>query len=179
MIKLELTNLQENILRFLFIHVGESFNARGLAKRLNVSQPAISKALLLLGKEKLVLIKKDKESKQLKIELNRENPRVIGLKRADNIKMIYESDLAEFLEENFPGSTIILFGSYSAGDDYYNSDIDIAVIDSKAKEFDLKKFEKILEREIRINFYRDWKSIDKNLKDNILNGIVLAGGIEL
>lgn len=179
MIKFKLTNLQENILRFLFIQRGKSFNARRLSKLLNVSQPAISKALVLLKKENLVLIKKDKDSKQLKIEINRENPRVLGLKRAENLKLIYESGLVEFLEEKFPGSTIILFGSYSGGDDYYTSDIDIAIIESKYKSINLKKFEKVLEKEIRINFYNSWKDIHKNLRNNILRGIILAGGIDI
>lgn len=179
MIKLKLTNLQENILRLLFIHMGKSFNARGMAKRLNVSPPAISKALPLLKKENLVSIKKDKESRQLKIELNMENPHVIGLKRAENLRMIYESGLAKFLEEEFPGSTIILFGSYSGGDDYYSSDIDIAIIKLKSKEVNLSRFEKVLEKEIRINFYKNLKDIEKNLRENILNGIVLVGGVEL
>jgi predicted nucleotidyltransferase len=161
------------------MNVGKSFNARTLAKGLEVTQPAISKALPSLKKEKILLVKKDKESKQLKIELDINNPKLIGLKRADNLRLIYESGLEEFLEENFPGTTIILFGSYANGDDYYNSDIDIAIVGSKSKDADLSKFEKILEKEIRINFYKSLKDIHKDLRDNILRGIILVGGIEL
>ncbi|MCF7910787.1 nucleotidyltransferase domain-containing protein [Candidatus Pacearchaeota archaeon] len=179
MIKNNLTNLQENILRYLFINTGKSFNARRLAKNLGVSSPAISKALSGLKQRKLVLIEKNKESGHLKIELNIENSLVLGLKRADNLKLIYESGLNNYLEEIFPGSTIILFGSFSTGNDYYNSDIDIAIFDLKQKEINLKKFEKILEKEIRINFYNSFKELNKNLKNNILNGVILSGGVEL
>lgn len=179
MIKLKLTNLQENILRFLFINTGKSFNARGLAKRLNVSQPAISKALPSLQKENLIIVEKDQESRQLKIELNRDNPKVVGLKRADNLRMLYESGLVEFLEDKFPGSIIILFGSYSYGEDTINSDIDLAIIESKEKRINLDKFENLFAKKINVNFYDDFKNIHKNLKSNILNGVILIGRINL
>jgi len=44
---------------------------------------------------------------------------------------------------------------------------------------DLTNFDKLLERTITINFYETWKGIHKHLKDNILNGITLSGGIDL
>jgi len=59
------------------------------------------------------------------------------------------------------------------------SDIDIAVIGRKDKLLNLDKYEKTLNRKININFYDNWKDIHKYLKNNILNGIVLIGGIEL
>ncbi len=177
--KQDLTVLQQEILRYLFVKAGISVNARNIAKFLDVSQPAVSKALPHLEAKDFIKIKKDKESKRLSIELNRENHRVMQLKRADNLKQIYDSGLADFLEKEFAGGTIILFGSYSRGDDTVNSDIDIAVIGRKDKIINLEQFEKMLEREIRINFYDSFKDIHKNLKENLFNGIVLFGGIEL
>ena len=64
------------------------------------------------------------------------------LKRADNLKQIYESGLADFLEKEFAGGTIIFFGSYSRGEDMASSDIDIAVIGRKEKQIDLTNFPK-------------------------------------
>ena len=81
--------------------------------------------------------------------------------------------------ENFPEATIILFGSYSFGEDTVDSDIDIAVIGSEKMSINLDKYEKLLEREIIINFYKNFKGIDKNLRENIARGIILKGGIEL
>jgi len=167
------------ILRFLSIKSGMSFNERGIAKHLNVSPTAISNSLEKLEKENLVLVKKDKESKRLSIGLNKDNHKVYAFKRAENLKLIYESGLVEFLSDNFPGSTIILFDSYSYGEDNINSDIDIAIIGHKEKEMDMEKFHKILERPIVLNFYKDFKDIGKNLKDNLCNGIVLKGAIQL
>ncbi|MFH1432327.1 MAG: nucleotidyltransferase domain-containing protein [archaeon] len=177
--KLKFTILQQEILRFLFVKAGVSFNARGIARSLGVSQTAVSKALPLLEKESLVEVKKDADSGRWAIRLNRSNPRTIALKRAENQKMLYESGALSFIEDELAGATIILFGSYSRGDDTTASDIDIAVIGRKEKKLDLLRFEKILERNIRLNFYPSIVEIHKDLRENILNGIVLSGGIEL
>jgi predicted nucleotidyltransferase len=178
-IKPKLTLLQSDILRILFKKAGSTLNQKQIADLTGVSQPAVMKALPYLEQLGFVILRKDKETKRWSIELNRSNQRVMQLKRVDNLKQIYESGLADFLEEKFPGSTIILFGSYSRGDDIINSDIDIAIIESKEKSLDLTDYEKILERRININFYDSFGEINKNLKENLANGIVLAGGFDL
>ncbi|HLD42980.1 MAG TPA: nucleotidyltransferase domain-containing protein [Candidatus Nanoarchaeia archaeon] len=177
--KLRLTNLQQEILRLLFIKAGTALNQRQISRNLQVTAPAVMKALPRLQKENTIKIHQDKESKRLSIELNRDNRRVMQLKRADNLKLVYESELYEFLEKEFAGAAIILFGSYSRGEDIINSDIDIAVIGRKDKEADVAKFEKLLERRISISFYESFGKIHKHLKENLCNGILLAGGVEL
>jgi len=179
MYKLELTILQQEIIRLLFIKAGSSLNQRRIAQFLGVSQPAVMKALPGIEKKNLIKLNQDKESKRWSVELNRDNRKVMELKRADNLKQIYESGLTDFLETSFPGDTIILFGSYSRGEDTITSDIDVAVIGGKEKNINLTKFEKLLERKIVVNFYNSMSKIHKNLKENLCNGIVLAGGIEL
>lgn len=177
--KLKLTILQQEILRLLFIKAGTYLNARAIAKILNVSQPAVSKALPKLEKNGLVIVNKDKESKRLSIGLNSDNQNAIWLKRADNLKQMYDSGLVQALYDNFPGATIIVFGSYAFGEDTNTSDIDLAAIGSKQKEFDLAKFQNAHQRAIIINYYDSFKDIDKHLLNNILNGITLKGAINL
>jgi predicted nucleotidyltransferase len=177
--KLKLTILQQEIMKLLFIKAGISLNQRAISKFLEVSQPAVMKALPTLERENLIKIKQDSESKRWAIELNRDNHKIMQLKRVDNLRNMYETGLFEFLEEEFAGATIILFGSYSRGEDTVNSDIDLAIIGRKDKKINLSKYEKELEREININFYDSFKNIHKNLKENLFNGIILAGGIEL
>ncbi len=166
-------------MRLLFVKAGTSLNQRQIANFLEVSPPAVMKALPNLEKENLIKIQQDKETKRWSIELNRGNHKVMQLKRADNLKQIYESGLADFLEKEFAGATILLFGSYSRGEDIINSDIDIAVIGRKDKQTDLTNYEKELKRQININFYDSFKVIHKNLKENLFNGIILAGGVGL
>ena len=177
--KLKLTLLQESILRLLFVKVGIQLNQRDISRLINVSQPAVMKALPNLKKEGLIKINQDKNSKRWAIELDRNNQRNIWLKRVDNLKQMYEYDLVQFFYDNLQGATIVLFGSYSFGEDTINSDIDIAVIGVKNKELNLTKFENIFERKIILNYYKSFKSIDKHLLNNILNGILLKGSVEL
>jgi predicted nucleotidyltransferase len=177
--ELKLTNLQQKILRLLFIKRGIELNALAIAKILEVSQAAISKALPFLEKEKLITVSKDKNSGRLSIQINVDNQKAIQLKRVDNLKLIYETGFVDFIEKEFAGATIILFGSYSRGEDALNSDIDLAIIGRKEKKIELEKFERIFEREININFYESFNVIHKNLRENILNGILLVGGVKL
>lgn len=186
MYQLEWTTLQAEILRLLCIKSGQTLNLRGIARFLKVSPTAVSNSLNKLEKEELIKIKKSETINLLSIELNRDNYKAIQLKRVENLKMIYESELAFFLFNEFPGCSIVLFGSYSFGEDIWfgekderSSDIDIAIIGTKGKELNLIKYNKLLERNININFYKSWTGIHKHLKENILRGIVLSGGIEL
>lgn len=179
MYKLKWTRLQNEIFRLLCINAGVRLNQREIARKLRVSATAISKAISDLEKEEIIIRKKEGNINLNLIELNRDKEEIIQLKRIENLKILYESEILRFLEDKFPGSIIILFGSYSYGEDTAESDIDIAIIGCKEKEIDLEKFEKLLEKEIRINFYDNFEKIHKNLRSNLFNGIILKGGIEL
>ncbi len=179
MYKLKLTLLQQELLGLLFTYPEKSFTGRAVSLSLGASQPGVTKALTVLKKEHIIIFEKDKQSKRLAIRLNRNNDLVMGLKRADNLRNLYESGFTHFIEEQFPGATIILFGSYSRGDDTSASDIDIAVIGKKEKDIDLSAYEKLLSRKIVIQFYQSLASIHKELRENLCNGIILTGGIVL
>lgn len=179
MYKLKFTRLQNEIFRLLCIKTGISLNQRGIARPLKVSPTAVANAINGLKKEELIIVDKSQSMNLVSVNLNRDNPKAIALKRVENLKQIYESGILELLEEHFRGCTLILFGSYSLGEDTTSSDIDIAVIGSKEKDIDLTKFDKLLERTIFLHFYDSFRNIDKNLRQNILNGITLQGAIEL
>ena len=175
--KLKLTVLQQDILRLLFIKAGFTLNQRQIANILQVSPPAVMKALP--GLQDYIKLKQDTESKRWAIELNRDNHRIMQLKRADNLQQVYESGLADFAEQEFTGGAVILFGSYSRGDDTIRSDLDIAIVGRKEKKVNVTKYEKLLERTIHLSFYESWGKVHKHLKENLCNGIILAGGVEL
>lgn len=177
--KLKYTRLQNEILRLLCVKAGEKINQRKIAGLLSVSPTAIAKALPLLEKEKLINLEKSKTINLVLIELNLENNKAIQIKKLENLKQVFDSGLSEHLKDLFAGTTIILFGSYSRGEDIQDSDIDIAIIGTNEKEVPLKKYESFLEREIIINFYPSFNKIHTHLKNNILNGIILSGSVEL
>jgi len=175
--KLKWTILEQEIFSLLCIKAGEKLSQREVAKILNVSPTAVSNSTKKLKDSNLIKIEKTKTINF--ISFNRDEQKAIDLKRAENLKNIYLSGLSDYLEKELAGATVILFGSYSNGEDTNTSDIDIAVIERKDKTIDLEKYEKILNRRININFYDSWKKIHENLKNNILNGILLHGGVEL
>ncbi|MBU3896629.1 MAG: MarR family transcriptional regulator [Nanoarchaeota archaeon] len=183
--KLKWTRLQSEIFRLLCIRARQKLNLREISRFLKVSPTAVSNALLKLENNELIKVQKSEKMNLVSVELNRDSEKAINMKRVENLKLIYEFGLCEFLFNEFPGGTIILFGSYSRGEDVYaeanenRSDIDIAIIGVKEKNPDLTKFNKMFERKININFYESWGKIHKNLRNNILGGILLEGGVDI
>ncbi len=176
--KLKFTRLQVEIFRLFCVKTGCQLNQRQIAGFLKVTPTAVAKALPLLEKERIV--KRTKGITNLNmVELNRDSQDTLELKRAENLKLLFESGLPAFLEESLPGATIVLFGSYARGDDTIKSDIDVAVIGIGEKKIGLGEYEKKLEKEIRVNYYENFKKVNPHLKSNICNGVVLSGGIEL
>ena len=173
--KLKWTRLQAEIFSLLCKRAGEKLSQREIAKILKVSPTAVGNSVKKL--KELVKIEKTKTINF--ISFNRDGPKAIELKRVENLKNVYLSGLSDYLESELAGGTILLFGSYSLGEDTITSDIDIAVIGRKDKVLELEEYEKALNRKININFYDLWKNIHEHLRNNILNGILLQGGVEL
>jgi predicted nucleotidyltransferase len=173
--KHKFTVLQEEILELLMQKAGISLTQRDIAKLLKVSPTAIGNSLEKLKKQNLINIEHQKTMNL--ISFNREEKKAIELKRVTNLKNIYISGLSQYLFENSPGCAIILFGSYSKGEDTVKSDVDIAIIGIKNKKLDLDFFGKTLERQINLNFYESFPKIHERLKNNILSGIILSGTI--
>lgn len=73
---------------------------------------------------------------------------------------------------------IVLFGSAAKGEDTEQSDIDL-FIQAKRKYFDTTKIEKNLVRKINLIFESDVKKINKELRNNLANGIILSGYFEV
>ncbi len=174
--KVKFTRLQDRIMDFLFKNPTTSFMGKEIADKLKVSKTAVSKAIDNLVKSRLVVVEK---RVILSIKLNRENKELFELKRIYNLRNIYSNKLVEKLSADFPGSSLVLFGSYSFGDDTEESDIDLAIIGYGPKKLELSKFENNFQRKIQLHFFNDFKKIDKNLKESIINGIVLKGAIQL
>ncbi len=177
--KEKFTKLERDIIRFLSINAGDNYNQREIALALGVSPTAVAKSLKTLCKEGIIELKKDKNTKPQEISLNFQNNKVFFIKRVENLRAVYESGLAEFLFENLPGATIILFGSYSLGEDRSNSDIDIAIVGTAPKKIDLSIYERKLSKRIVAQFFGSFDKINKNLKESILNGIILKGSVRL
>jgi len=94
-----------------------------------------------------------------------------------NISAVFASGLVEFIEEKLMPKSIVLFGSYQRGEDIEGSDIDL-FIECKREELNMGSFEKKLGRKIELHFNDSFDSYPKELKNNIINGIVVKGFLE-
>ncbi len=99
-------------------------------------------------------------------------------KKLYNLNKILNSGLIEVLRDQFMPKTIILFGSYAKGEDIETSDIDL-FIEGKKKDISLQTFENRLKRKIELHFNENFNDYPKELKNNILNGYILYGYLEV
>ena len=111
---------------------------------------------------------------------DRANKNYILEKKLFNLKQIYNSKIINYIKEKLNNPSIILFGSYSLGEDIESSDIDLYLETPSKKTINLEKFEKILQRKIQILKFKNLKQIsNKHLANNIINGITLNNPIEV
>ena len=101
-----------------------------------------------------------------------------NLKKINNEYSIRNCGLIKYLIEELMPNSIILFGSFSRGEDVLGSDIDL-FIESLPKEVNIQKFEKKLNRKINLVFKANINYLKKEFLNNLINGVVVYGEIKL
>ena len=174
---------RNRVLEVLFRFPDKEFSLSDLAKEAEVAKANIGKILAEL--EKIGFIEITKLSKIWRIKANQTNWYFVRSKIVHNLNFVYQSSLVEVLVEYFNNpKSIILFGSFRKGEDISESDIDIAVESDDFKDYkvvkikELSEFEDIIGRNIQIHLFNR-KNVDINVFNNIANGIVLFGFLEV
>ena len=163
----------ERILAVFFENPSRDFHLRELSRVLKLSMPTIISATDKLSREKLIT--KEKGNVLTKVMANRENINFTRHKRLRNLELIYESGLIEYISNSYGHpKCIILFGSFSRGEDTEKSDIDIAVITKKKLNLDFSQYEKVIKRSINLH-EADIEKVSREFKANLANGIVMEG----
>lgn len=165
------------ILELFFRRPEAEIHLREIEKLTGISIATVSKYVNRLEEEDLVKVRKVSNMKF--VEANLDNESFRDLKKAYNLESIYTSGLAEFLQENLRPEAVVLFGSYSRGEDHEESDIDIAVINGRDKKVDLTSFEEELMREINLHSAEEADTIDENFRNTLANGIVIHGYLKV
>ena len=151
-----------------------------ISEKSKLAHTSVKIQLIKLVKANLIIQVNEKKGKRnfpfFVANINSEKFKFV--KKIQNLKQLYSSGILNFLEEKTIPSSIVLFGSYSNGEDIESSDIDI-FIESKEIVLNLNKFEKKLNRKINIYFKSNINLCPKELRNNIANGMVLLGFIEL
>lgn len=146
---------------------------REISREISLAPTSVRLIINDLLKEDLIKIKKSKPFNGY--TANRENDLFIFYKRAYNLASLF--DLKQGIIEVMHPSAIVLFGSYSRGEDIEESDIDILVVSKVKKPINFEKLEKELERKINIIVLDNLKKLDEPIVNKVYNGIVLHGEI--
>ena len=168
------------ILRIFFddpLPKGIGFQLREISRKVKIAPTSVKNYLLELEKEKLIINTKHRIHNYPIYYANRDNENFKFYKKLDNVLKIQESGLLNYLSGECLPNVIILFGSASRGEDLKESDFDIFLECEKTK-LNLEKYEKELNRKINI-FFGKFNKLSNELKNNILNGIVLKGYLKV
>jgi len=165
-------NKKEKVLEIIFQFPEKWIHLREIARRLKISPNSVKVYVNEFKKNKIIEGKKD--GNMIKIRANFDNENYICKKRIYNLEKIYGSEVVDFLFKFYNPNVIVLFGSYSRGEDISTSDIDIGIITSSKKRIELNKFEKKLGRKIELSLFTR-KEISKEFFNNLINGVVLRG----
>lgn len=166
------------VMKLFFNYPERKFHLRELERLTGLSLPGVRKIVLDLEKEGLLMSKKEKMVKNFYAS---RNEKFVHLKRSYNLYEIFSSGLLSFLKSKYhEPEAIVLFGSYSKGEDTSQSDIDIAVITQQHQNLQLDTFEKELARKIMIYETTIGKA-EKEFLKTLINGILLSGylGVKL
>ena len=154
----------------------EGFTIRWISKQIQLAPTSVKLHLDALVEEGFV-IKSDGRSYET-YWANRENPVFRFYKKIDIQMRLEESKVIEYVFEECNATVIILFGSAARGEDDRMSDLDIFVL-AKEKIISLHTYEKQLKRKIQLHFSDHFQKLPKELRNNILNGIIMKGYLKV
>ncbi len=164
------------ILQEFFDFPRKNFHIREMCRKTNMTQPSVTNHLKALLDEKLII--KENNGIYPSFKANRDNEIFRLYKKTNIMQRIAETGLLKELEDFISPDAIILFGSASKGEDIEESDIDI-FLQAKEKKIQLEKYEKLLNRKISLFFKESFGKLSEELKNNILNGVILRGYIKV
>ncbi|MBI2134015.1 nucleotidyltransferase domain-containing protein [Candidatus Woesearchaeota archaeon] len=178
----------EKLLQYIYTFPEREMSLSDLSKETGVSKSTISRLIRILQEEEIIKVIHLNTIFRVKANLNE----FAYLKRkiAYNLSMIYESGLIEWMlawanDRGLHPKAVVVFGSFRNGDDISTSDIDLAVEvsdDAGPQDFELvDKYGKaiaLLGRKIQLHLFNR-RNVDINLFNNIANGILLYGFLEV
>lgn len=166
------------VLEVFFKNPNKEFYLIDISTILNIAHTSIKIHLEELHKEGLIKKSMEQRGKRkfpkYKAIINKEFKKY---KKIHNITEILESEILNYINNKLSPKCIILFGSYADGDDDENSDIDL-FIECPQETIEIKIFEKRLQRKIQLHFKEQFTQYPKELKNNIINGVILSGYLE-
>jgi|SRR3989344_4384085 len=169
----------QRVLEIFFISPTKEQYLMNISRKIGLAHTSVKKNLDTLIKLGLIIETAEKKGNRkfplYKADINNECFK--KQKSVYNLASILESGIVGLVEGKLTPKSIVLFGSYRRGEDIETSDIDLFV-ECKKQALDLEKFEKKLSRKVELHFNEKFASYPKELRNNIINGIVLSGFLE-
>ncbi len=153
----------------------EGFGLREVRRKKKIAPVSVLNYLKEFVRQELVSKEKGKLGPVYIAE--RDNKSFIFYKKMSALYELHDSGLVDYLWDKLGARAVILYGSYAKGEALASSDIDIFII-GKEKNIDLALFEKKLGKEIHLLFNDNFRKIPNELKNNLVNGIVLRGYVK-
>lgn len=171
-------NIKERIREYFFVHPTDRMRVRQIEKKLKLPLPSVIRYAKDLEREGI--LKRTTVANVSMYSADRSSERYLLEKKLFNIRSLFDSELIKFLVSKYHNPCIILFGSYSKGEDVEGSDIDIYIESPASKDVPLNKYEAAMERRIQLFVFKNIHKVpNKELANNILNGVVLSGFVEV
>ncbi len=167
----KITSLE--VLKIFFKEPTSTHFIKEISRKINIAPTSVRINIKQFLKLRLIKIQKSKPFDGYVAD--RENDLFLFYKRTYNLFSLYS--LKELIVESVQPKAIVLFGSYSKGEDVETSDVDLIVVSKVRKEINLEKFEKDLGRKINIMFIDKLEKLDENIRNKTINGIILYGEI--
>lgn len=170
------------VLNYFFSFPEQAIGLNNLSNAVGSSKTTTKKIVgHLIGEG---FLRKEEIGKAWRISAVVGHPYFISRKVPFNIRMVYESGIVDAVREKVPGArATILFGSYRWGVDTEKSDIDIAVeiVGNENPIIDtLGKVDLGYRKGVAVNLFIFCRNkVDLNVFNNIANGIVLEGLLEV
>jgi len=170
------------VLTYFFSFPNSQIGLNDLSETINSAKTVTKTAVEFLIQEGF--LSKEEIGRAWRISANPKHEFLLRRKVPMNIENVYDSGIVEAVHKSIENvKTIVLFGSYRWGTDNENSDIDIGVEISGNEEPKIYEIGQInigYRKNVKVNLYVFSRNkVDLNLFNNIANGIVLDGFLEV
>lgn len=172
-----MSDSRSQVLKALFDRPEYRYHLRELARATGLNPNTVSTVVDRLEEEGIVA--RERRKHLVEIRAGTGSTRYRRAKQLDNIGRLYSSGLVDHLVAFYDDpEAVVLIGSYSRGEDWSESDIDIAVVTSSDEHPDLGTFEAVLKRSVHL-LVVEKGTVSDEFTENLANGIVVHGRLSL
>ena len=175
---LQIKENKRKVLELFFDNPTEQFHLRQISRKTGIAVTSVRIYLDEFLKKKVIIKISKGIYPSFLANRDADDSKFKFYKKLNLLDRLDGSGLLDYIEDNCMPNSIILFGSASLGEDIEHSDIDLFV-ESNEKKLNLDKFERELNRKINLFFEKNFSKLNKELKNNILNGVKLRGYLKI